>query len=400
MVLIPYKFRLFFLFLLILIYVLIGIPASAQYKVFVWDNFDDGKFPGTLEFAYQSSAKTVSVYDYQLPGSAFLLHDQRAPLECGRYGLKIQTTSSARFQSVVDSLVLDRDLLGEKGRALYQADLYLPEDVSSQPSMDVVAVDHRIEDASKSWKFYRLGMKKTAIYFSYTNGDVKKGGPILYYQQKISDFKLKRPGWHRIQLIFEGREGIICAVDGRPTKFSPFNEGTLRNLRAGIMAISPEDSPGECIVDNLSVQWTPEEIAMPNSPWGAEHGKSPSLRLSGSQGSGAPLKWSDSPAEAWNKSQEQKQPILILFYTPQLEGYHYITRQMEKDPKAKDLLKRFVLLSVDVNQLRGGRFVESFNIFKVPTFLVMGVDGKEKTRAIVSSATTWSDVAAQIQKVF
>ena len=58
--------------------------------------------------------------------------DETARLECGRFGLKIETTEEARFQSVVDSLVLDRNLLGQKGRALYQADIYFPKESQCQ----------------------------------------------------------------------------------------------------------------------------------------------------------------------------------------------------------------------------------------------------------------------------
>jgi hypothetical protein len=37
--------------------------------------------------------------------------------------------------------------------------------------------------------------------------------PLVYHQQKLSDFNLKRPGWHRLQMIFVGQEDIFCAID-------------------------------------------------------------------------------------------------------------------------------------------------------------------------------------------
>jgi hypothetical protein len=51
-----------------------------------------------------------------------------------------------------------------------------------------------------------------------------------------------------------------------------------------------------------------------------------------------------------------------------------------------------VLLKVDVNQLGGGTLAQRFGIVRVPTFMVMGPDGKELKRIPVVSGIVVSGV--------
>ncbi|MBN1901326.1 thioredoxin family protein [Candidatus Sumerlaeota bacterium] len=381
--------------------------AFCQYKVFVWDNFDDGIKPSTLEFSHEASPKSVFVHNYQAPGTPPSILDGKAHSECGPFGLRFKTGEKARFLSVVDSLTLNRNLLGDKGRALYQADFYLPHEGEPYPAMSVFAVDHEIGEMVKRWNWYRFGIDNQNIYFSYNNGYIKKGAPVLYLHEKIRNLSLRRPGWHRFQIVFEGKEKIICAIDGSPLSFSPIMEGALRNLRAGIMVASAPDKPGECFADNLSVQWTPEDVPFPDSPWvSQEVASSPSNSIANpllSMNSPTPSdslshNWLTIPEEAWQKGLAEKKSLLILFYAPRVKMYQELLPILEADPHALNLLSQFILLKIEVNQLKGGKIAETFKVNKVPAFVVMEpVSGKETARAVMLSDTPWAKVAPVIQ---
>jgi hypothetical protein len=163
---------------------------------------------------------------YQTPGTPPVVLESIAQTECGRFGLKFASSPKARVLSIVDS---------------------------------------------------------------YNNGYVKKGGPVLYVNQKMDTLKLKQPGWHRLQIIFEGKSRIICAIDGQVLGFSPIEEGTLKNLRAGIIVIPPENSE-----------------------------------------------------ESWKKSHAGKKPLLIFFYAPRVKIYQDIIPILETDSQALKLLSQYL----------------------------------------------------------
>lgn len=387
----------------ILGFLLLMEPAISQYQVFVWDNFDDGKIPPTLEFSHEASNKTVFVHNYLTPGSPPPIQQGNARSECGPFGLRFKTRENGRFLSMVDSLTLDRNLLGEKGCALYQADIYLPNEGEYFPSMSVIAVDHEINEMVKRWNWYRFGIEGGNVYFSYNNGDIKKGAPVLYLHEKTGNLNLRRPGWHRFQIIFKGKEKIICAIDGEVLSFSPILEGALRNLRAGVLVTTPPDKLSECFVDNLSVQWIPEEVPLPDSPWTSKELTNTNANplLSGNlqaPSSGLNPNWTTDPEEAWQKCCAEKKPLLILFYAPRVKMYLELIPILQADPHALKLLSRFVLLKVEVNQLKGGRIAETFKVNKVPTFVVLEpIKGNETTRTVMVSDTPWASVAPILQ---
>ena len=114
----------------------------------------------------------------------------------------------------------DRKNLGADGKALYQADFYFPSDDSRLPyTVAVVAVLQDETGESSKFSFYRLGMiKAQRIFFSFTH---KTSEPVIYKQAKVSQLGLKRPGRQRFQIIFNGQDDIVCAIDGKTYKTSP-----------------------------------------------------------------------------------------------------------------------------------------------------------------------------------
>jgi hypothetical protein len=429
-----------FAFVVILCAAAHGSLALAQYKVFAWENLDNGVFPDSLKLKYEADKSNVSVFDYQSPGAPGGILNGVARTECGRYGLRFQTSAETRFLGVLNGLTLDRKLLGTKGKALYQADFYLPEDTATVPTVAVVAAVPVPEETKDIWQIYRFGFYQGGrVFFSYANKTPK---PIIYLQETADALSLQRPGWHRFQIIFEGQDKIICAVDGKAAGFSPITEGSLSQLQAGIMVTStPENPAGICYADNLSIQWTAEDVPLPDSPWytplpvepagaGGQTGAAPSLSVRVSVRSPSspsptpgqsllspektpastvgparpgglavsPPTWLTLPDEAWQRSLAEQRPILCLFYVPRLETYRQIDQKFRTDLAAQNLLKRYIPLLIDANQLTGGMLAQKFNVFRVPCFIVIGPDKKERARIVVGKTLDWAAITSELQK--
>jgi hypothetical protein len=344
--------------------------------------------------------------DFLSPDAPPGILDGIARTECGRYGLLFETNDDHRFLSLASPIALDRKQLGERGKALIQADIYIPDNDPNIPSMAVLATAPKEPDKKEIWQFYRLGLLGgDKIYFSFTN---KESQPTIYVHEFVDKTSLKIPGWHRFQIIFEGQEKIICAVDGKATKFSPVPEPTLTLLQAGLMVTKAADKKGSrAYVDNLSIQWTTEDVPLPDSPWAAPvPTTTPPAAFPAAPGFAAPadppahLEWMASPEEAWERCVQQQRPLLIMFYAPRATTYQRFEQILASDPSAQNLINQFVPLKIDVNQLRGGTIAKQFVVFKVPTLIVIDPLQRERARVLFETNSTWQGVAAELQKAF
>lgn len=381
--------------------VLLAIPSAfAQYRVHSWVSFEDGAIPKDLVMELGSGPDTVQPYAYSTPGTPPVMTSGIASLECGTTGMIFKPVEKKRFLGVIAPISLDRRQLGSLGKALYQVDVYLPPPGEPIPNTALLALvpDPGAKNTSKR-KMYRFGFSKSgeALFFAYADNesDVASGQPLVYHQQKLSDFKLKRPGWHRLQMIFVGQEDIYCAIDLASTKFSPVKEKSLSVLNAGLM-ISSAKGGETCIVDNLSIQWSFENVPLPDSPWllPMANANAPNENL---MESGSSVFWLTDAQKAWKLASLQKRPLLVQFYAPRIPNYAYLKSITPNDEETKSLLNRFVLLKVDVNQLGGGTLAQRFNIARVPLFMVMGPDGKEVKRIpVTGQQTTWAQLRAEL----
>jgi len=325
-----------------------------------------------------------------------------AQKECGTYGLKFQVTKKIEYIKVVSKTTLDRKNLGTAGKALYQADIYLPAEDNALPySVAVLAVLQEPDGSSAKYRFYRFGVVNgTSVFFAYTYDEPS---PILIKTTDIAELKLKRPGWHRFQIIFEGQENIICAIDGIATSFSPIQESSLGKLRAGLMVSSSKRDAGVCFTDNLSIQFTAESAGLPDSPWsfGSEKtGPPPGFftLVSSSSETKNSISWLTSPEKAWEECCSQKRPLLTLFYAPRVQSCQSLMKILSADSSAQSLLGKFVLLHVDVNQLRGGSLAQQFGVFKVPCFVVIDNQAQTKAKEFYKKNTDWNTIASNLQK--
>jgi hypothetical protein len=380
------KLLIFFYLLLIAV---TGSRASAQqYRVHSWESFESGTIPETIVRFHHSDETTVRPLNLRSPGIPREANSGTANLECGQFALGFFPTTDSNHLSIFTPDSLDRNQLGENGHALYQADFYLPADGTSIPTISLLA--QVIEEGSGKYKFYRFGILEGGeqIFFSFTNNAAQ---PEIYENQKTEDLNLARPGWHRFQIIFLGRDQIYCAIDGQMTSFSPITEATHQVLNAGIMVTSA--TPGKsAVADNLSIQWTAQEAPLPISPWLSQVADTNAPNTSPLE-SGKSVIWLNDPTKAWETVRQQKRPLMIKFYSPNIRPYEYTKQIIPNNQEAYDLFNQYILLEFDANQLNGGKMAEKFNVSRIPSFVILDPNtGQETNRIVViNQKTTWKE---------
>ncbi len=378
--------------------VLCANTVHAQYRVYAWESFEEGRLPQSLFMGHFANEQTVRVLDYRHPNLPRAMRRGISPVETGQFGVIFRPIPDRNHLSIVSPVSLDRNRIGREGRALYQADFYLPPEGEYMPTTALLA--QVVQDGSTTYRFYRFGILEggTQVFFSFTNNTPE---PVLYLSQPTSQLPLRRPGWHRFQIIFKGQNEVYCAIDGKPTSFSPINEPTLRRLNAGIMVTTAEPRRQPVMVaDNLSIQWTAQDVPIPESPWLMEMPDANRPNRSFLD-AGNTVFWMNDPRQSWQRARSQRRPILTLFYTPNAGPYRYLRRITPMDDETEALLNRFVLLKVDVNQLGGGSLAQRYQIVRLPTLVVIGSDGREKSRLpIAADNTQWSEVRAFLEEAF
>lgn len=379
----------------------LAFGQTQQYQVFSWDNFEEPTVSPRVRLGHKANPENVRTFPLQDPKAPAGLFGLGVFEICGLRCLSLTPSKQKSLLSIVASASLDRAKLGAEGRALYQYDLFLPAEGRLFPGTALLAISSAdYEKDSNSTIMYRFGVNEggTRTYFSYMNGP---DTPKIYKQQGLKELNLKRPGWHRFQFIFHGQDEITLAIDGKPTSFSPLKEASIKRMTPGVMAVAPAKSTdaGAAYLDNLSIQWSPTEAPIPESPWPDSE-----AILAGASNSllepNASLAWFTVPDEAWRKASQEHKPLLVLFYMPRVRPYMQLIETVPSTPEVRDLLAKYVLLRIDANQLQGGTLAQRFRVPQVPTFLTLGPDGKETSRlTVIAGATTWPQIEAQLKKV-
>lgn len=376
----------------------VSAQETGQYTVHSWEDFETQALPKSLLLGHFANQERAFTRPYSEMENAASLVGSGASLQVGNRGLFFQPQPKLNHLSVFSRMSLDRSRLGEKGRALYQADFYLPEAGKQLPNVALLAAVPGAE-GKLTYSFYRFGVKAGGenVFFSFSNNGPE---PVMYQQQELAQLQLSRPGWHRFQIIFLGQEDIYCAVDGTYTSFSPIKEKALQKLNAGLMVTATAKEPlAGCLVDNLSIQWTAYDAPLPISPWASPTPAAPGV-VAGSavQILDDSTLWTTDPKAAWGQAKAQGKPVLTLFFVPNLSPYKYLQSIMPNDQAARDVLSKYVLLKVDANQLYGGALAQRYRVMRIPTFMVIGTDGQMVKQVVVeNNKSQWSELAAALQ---
>lgn len=415
--------------LLIVLAFFISPIVFAQYQLFQWTNFEKGKLPDKyipIGEDFENNVKAVEVS--QLPNMPTEFYSGIAAKEIGKYCLQITvnpTLWQMGLSDLSEDFILDRDRLGEKGKALYQADFFVPPAAEYAPHIAVLAMEPMLPGEKKPRSFYRFGMTENRdIYFSFVVQDELTAR--IYKPDKALFQRLPRPGWHRFAIVFEGQSRIHCYIDGQEISFDkPVEDATIRQLRVGIM-LANKKQDDTVYVDNLSIQWTNEDYPIPASPYMGSWGEtfitsapqSPvtapeailpgmnaaaqlaaSIQAASTPSASAPVgppQWLDTET-GWRTSMATKIPMLVYFSAPNVPSVERLDNVFSSDVDSQTFVRKYIPVKIDVNQLQGGQLAKKFSIFKLPSIVIMDSNGKEITRSIYGKNDNWQTFSAKLQ---
>lgn len=384
----------------------IYFPVPAQYQLYNWINFEKNKMPDSAVMLGNYYQKSLNVVDYSnVPNMPPQFHGGSYAREVGNYGLQLKGHPDIYIAGVADNIVLDRDRLGQRGRALYQADFYMPMPDKPFPSLAVLAMEPLPPDKQTPQVFYRFGFTRNRfLYFSMVVSGEEEARIFVNDTEFMNS--IPRPGWHRFAIVFEGPNVIRCYIDGKEPSFSPLDESTIRRMQVGIL-LAERDDEYMCYVDNLSIQWTPEDVPIPQSPylfsWGEgvpDQRSRPFQPVTSAQTPDASstnkIQWYET-SSGWSLSQSTKRPMFVYFHAPNVPAVQKLDRIFQSNPSAISLVNQYVPIKIDVNQLAGGDLARKFRIFKYPTVVILNHLGKETDRAIFGSFDTWDSFSGKFK---
>ena len=165
---------------LLMFFLCLALKSPAQYQLFTWENFENGVFPETLGKHSNANNSNVTILNYSAQNKYPGISEGIARTECGKMGLFFQSNKIERFLTVVSKNILDRKTLGSEGKAIIQADFYIPADFSNMPGLALVAAEINPKSRKRISAFYRLGiLNRNTLYFSYLNNETSDS-PKIY----------------------------------------------------------------------------------------------------------------------------------------------------------------------------------------------------------------------------
>lgn len=349
--------------------------SKGEYVSVSVENFEIGKdkWPETLFHGLHSSPLTTRVLNLAESEYGPLLQDGANREQVGDYGIEFSPLETDPHLTVTDQRPLLREKIGTTGAALIQVDFYFPEDTSTHSTMSILANGSK-EVTGATYRFYRFGIDRDRVFFSFTNG---KSSPDIYLRQPLSDLNLVQPGWHRLQIIFQGEEDIFCAIDGQITSFSPIKEKTLQTLEPGLM-VTRSRGGGEVSVyaDNLGIWSTNDKNDDPPlSPW--SNPESPLVPFQGlhlSSWNLDNLEWLTSASEAWKQASKENKVIFAFFHDSN-ESMKDDIIQILNSEEATNIITQCVPLIVDAGSTSGKALALRYNQIQYPSIVLINMDG-------------------------
>ena len=155
---------------------MLAAGANAQYDTKSWAKFEDGKLPEDAITIGKNATETLKVVEIaSIKGMPPEFSGGVAQKELGKYVLQLKALGPALpgtyLTGMASTYLIDRDKLGAKSRALFQADFYVPVEKEKWPSLAVLAMEAIPEDKlqgkvipSVLGGFYRFGMTLSLIH--------------------------------------------------------------------------------------------------------------------------------------------------------------------------------------------------------------------------------------------
>lgn len=376
--------------LVLLMGVVMTLPAisSGQYELFHWTNFEEGRIPDKAVTIGNNPTSTHEIVN--LPAEAIStpgIYDSNSAYELGNYALKIKVRppQTSVMNGIIVGPPLSRETLGPDGIAILQADVFLP-NARELPNVAILAVEppsDKVLNAgtqpSISTEFYRFGFSSNEVpYFSYSRPE--KDRPVLFLQDRDLLPYVPRGGWRRLTFVISA-DHISGYIDGRGTVFSPHPQRDLSTVMAGVLVAESKLSY-DVYVDNISVQIARSGGRLAESPfdtgWTIPAGEAALKGGVPYTGAVRDKRWMN-PLTAWQKAQQSGQPLLLFFCSPGTWRSDEVEKLFGK-PESSHYLSSYVPARVDVNQVRGGKIAQDYQVYKVPSILVISPDGSKYRR--------------------
>src|SRR5690606_1137058 len=168
---VPMVFSCRVLTLALALIVLAVAPAMAQYRVHDWMNFDDGRLPQRLAFGHSADESTVTVMNLMGGNVPPILRLGIAQTEIGRGAVRFVPTPDLMHLSAVSTTSMERNRLGVDGRALYQADFFLPAPGTPVPETIALLAVSAEGTSTTQYRMSRFGIQRgNRLFFAYADG--------------------------------------------------------------------------------------------------------------------------------------------------------------------------------------------------------------------------------------
>jgi thioredoxin family protein len=388
----------FHIIFFITVLLFISTFSFAGYETLRMSDFENNALPDNYFSIGKSFKQSVTVVKYsQIPDAPPNLYSGASGGSLGNYGLKLKAAPEIWITGLGDRSLLDRDRLGQNGKALFQADFYIPPQEEIIPSFAVLAMDTAMSEDNTPRQFYRFGFTSNdRLYFSFVSMSEDKA-KIFKHDKKIIG-SIPRSGWHRIAIVFEGSDTMHFYIDGREASFSPVKENTLRQLQVGIMLADKKNSY-ECYVDNMSIQWTMDSSPIPESPysssWRGSKPKPVTTRVIPLPFVSQGITWLD-PESGWNKSSSTGIPMMVFFTSPRVTASKKLEKIFQTDNSAKIFAAKYIPVRIDVTNEQGRQLLSNFHIFKVPTIVLLDYQGQQTGKALFDEDDNWDSFVSKL----
>lgn len=363
----------------------------ARYQTAYSQDFESGRLPMNTQIIgeFPKRAKIVNLNANLIPR---IIQDTASRKTTKQGCLALQAIALPKSKTapkpseyvtgIAFKTALKRSLLGYRGKALLQADFYLPEEGRYLPSLGILAMEPYSQYKKSPERFYRFGITKNKqLYFSYV--DTNKATADIFKLDKQMLKTLPRGCWHRFSLVFEGSNKIHCYIDNQEPSFSPIIDNSLKQLQVGLMLAEP-DKTYTCFVDNPTIQWSNQNDPLPLSPftytWVSGSNQTPTTITQSRQ--------SYQPRNTYGNTQK---PKLYFLYAPIVPSAKQLDRVMQTHAQAKQFLKNYEVIKLDVTKPVNQEFGRTFKVYRYPTFVICNPDGSVKTRAFYQQDTQWRD---------
>lgn len=340
------------MFFLLLIYA----GACFSQTVILSENFESGVLSNQV-------AKIKRYPDTPEVVSSDSAYPQAFPPPSGKFAARLQDKKRGYYGlgSLVAGPVFDLQNPATTNIAI-EASLYLlPSPETTKNNAALLA----ISDLGSVEQYYRFGYANTSIYFQFFNSS--------NFSEALYDPDLGKslavPGWHTFTMRFSGADQINFFVDGKETAFSPINQKDIKKFQLGVLMWDKETF-NPLFVDDLKIMNFGAQTSGLKTT--STEKNQPAFQQQKQTGAVSSIKWYDDINQAWYAAKQENKKMLLYIYSPSVARCAEFEQKTLNNPAAIDLMSKYIMVKVD--GVKNTNISERFDIFKMPTLLLIDIN--------------------------